>query len=186
MAQFSKGSGWFDGVVATFFTAHGAQPDCEPASSLLNCQFRAQAPDTGLRSMRPTLRWGFILPVLVRFTTLARDADSGHTSGILVAAHTLRDEGDISVEEHAELRLVLAWFTEHLPIPHVLGDIEHRRAISWFKPTASQAIHKMWQLKLVLEAHGYHVNVLHTRDPGIVVYEDDWQVVAKPRKGVWF
>ncbi len=44
----------------------------------------------------------------------------------------------------------------------------------------------MWQLKLVLEAHGYHFNVLHTRDPGIVVYEDDWQVVAKPRKGVWF
>lgn len=126
------------------------------------------------------------MSVLVRFTTLARDPDSGHTSGILVAAHTLRDEGDISVEEHAELRQALAWFTEHLPIPKVLVDIEHRRAISWFKPTASQAIGKMWGLKLVLEAHGHLVTVLHTQDPGIVVYEDDWQVVAKPRKGVSF
>jgi len=122
--------------------------------------------------------------MLVRFVTLARDVDSGHASGILVAAHTLRDEGDISVEEHTELRHVLAWFTEHLPIPKLLVDIEHRRAISWFKPTASQAIRKMWELKLVLEDHGHHVKVLQTRDPGVVIYEDDWQVVAKPRKGV--
>jgi len=124
--------------------------------------------------------------MLVRFVTLARDTDSGHTSGILVTAHRLRDEGDISVDEHAELRQMLAWFTEHLPIPKVLNNIEHRRAISWFKPTASQPIRKMWELKSVLEAHGHHVNVLQTRDPGVVVYEDDWQVVAKPRKGVSF
>jgi uncharacterized protein YfcZ (UPF0381/DUF406 family) len=130
--------------------------------------------------------WASIEAMLVRFTTLARDVDSGHTSGILVAAHTLRDDGDISVEEHAELRQVLAWFTEHLPVPKVLADIEHRRAISWFKPAASQAIRKMWELKLVLEAHGSHVNVLQTREPGVVVYEDKWQVVAKPPKGVSF
>lgn len=124
--------------------------------------------------------------MLIRFTTLARDSDSGHTSGILVAAHTLRDEGDVSVAEHAELRQALAWFTKHLPVPKVLVDVEHRRAISWFKPTASQAIRKMWELKRLLESHGYLVNVLQTRNPGVVVYEDDWQVVAKPPKGVSF
>jgi hypothetical protein len=122
--------------------------------------------------------------MLIRFATLARDVDSGHTAGILVAAHTLRDEGDISIEEHAELRQALAWFTENLPIPSVLVDVEHRRAISWFRPTARQAIQKMWGLKLLLESHGYHVNVLQTRGPGVVVYEDEWQVVAKPPKEV--
>lgn len=124
--------------------------------------------------------------MLTRFATLAPDADSGHASGALVAAHTLRDEGDNSVEEHAELRRILGWFTEHLPVPKVLVEVEHRRAISWFKPSATQAIRKMWEVKRLLEGHGYHVNVLHTRHPGIVVYEDEWQIVAKPPKGVVF
>ncbi|NJB79587.1 hypothetical protein GGR65_002637 [Xanthomonas sp. 3376] len=41
----------------------------------------------------------------------------------------------------------------------------------------------MWQLKTLLDMHGHHVNVLRTSDPGTVVYQDDWQVIAKPYKG---
>lgn len=67
-----------------------------------------------------------------------------------------------------------------------LIDTEHRRAISWFKPTARQAIQKMWEFKVLLEDHGYHVNILETREPGVVIYEDEWQVVAKPAKGASF
>jgi hypothetical protein len=121
--------------------------------------------------------------MLLRFATLALDPDSSHTSGILVVAHTLRDEGDLTCSEHEELRLLLAWFTANLPVPKVLEDIEHRRAISWFKPSAEEAIHRMWELKRVLEQHGHHINVLRTDTPGTVVYEDEWQVVAKPPKG---
>ena len=104
----------------------------------------------------------------------------------MVAAHTLRDEGDISAQEHEALRSALAWFNDHLPIPTVLADGEHRRAISWFKPTAVEAIRRMWTLKEFLDAHGQHVNVLRTTDPGTVLYQDDWQVIAKPQKGQRF
>ena len=124
--------------------------------------------------------------MLIRFTILAEDPDSGRTSGVLVAAHTLRDEGDLTVEEHQDLRLALSWFNDHLSIPAVLKRTEHRRAISWFKPAASEAIRRMWQLKSLLDLHGYHVEVLRTSDPGTVVHEDDWQVIAKPRKGQRF
>jgi hypothetical protein len=41
----------------------------------------------------------------------------------------------------------------------------------------------MWALKAILENHGYTVDVLKTDDPGIVLFEDGWQVVAKPPKG---
>jgi len=120
---------------------------------------------------------------LIRFATLAPDRDSGHTTGILVAAHDLRDTVDLTVSEHSELRSALVWFNENLTVPSVLKSIEHRRAISWFKPAATEAIQRMWHLKTLLELHGFHVEVLRTSMPGSVVYEDEWQVIAKPAKG---
>ena len=122
----------------------------------------------------------------IRFTTLSVDPDSGQTGGILVAAHTLRDEGDLSHGEHVSLRMTLEWFNEHLSVPAALEDAEHRRAISWFKPAAREAIKRMWHLKGLLASHGIHVEVLRTAEPGTIVYEDEWQIVAKPRKGIRF
>ncbi|PTU32184.1 hypothetical protein CJD38_05855 [Stenotrophobium rhamnosiphilum] len=110
------------------------------------------------------------------------DSDSGYNAGILVAAHKLRDEGNLTVEEHRQLRLCLKWFNDELEIPTILKEPEHRRAISWFKSEAKEPIAKMWELKKVLIEHGIHVEVLHTIDPGVVVYEDKWQVIAKPQK----
>lgn len=124
--------------------------------------------------------------MLIRFATLAIDPDSGRTSGVLVAAAELRDTGDLDADSHRELREALHWFNEQLVVPGVLGDIEHRRAISWFKPAATDAIRRMWQLKQLLDLHGHHVEVLRTSTPGTVVYEDDWQVVATPRRGQRF
>ena len=124
--------------------------------------------------------------MLIRFTTLSTDPDSGHTGGVLVAAHELRDGGDLTAHEHSDLRSALSWFNEHLFVPAMLEAREHRRAISWFKPAASEAIRRMWHLKKLLDLHGVHVEVLRTSDPGTVVYEDDWQVIAKPHKGQRF
>ena len=119
----------------------------------------------------------------IRFTILDKDSDSGFRTGILVAAHTLRDEGDLSVDEHRQLRLCLSWFNENLEVPKILKKVEHRRAISWFKPEAAEAISKMWELKRILDLHGLYVEVLKSDSPGSVVYEDSLQVAAVPPKG---
>lgn len=124
--------------------------------------------------------------MLIRFTTLATDTDSGHTAGILVSAHDLRDNGDLTVNEHSDLRACLVWFNENLTVPGILESNEHRRAISWCKPAALEAIQRMWHLKGVLELHGIHIEVIRTSDPGSIVYEDEWQIIAKPWKGQKF
>jgi hypothetical protein len=39
----------------------------------------------------------------------------------------------------------------------------------------------MHRLKVALEQCGIHVEVLTTRDPGLIVWQDQFQIVAEPR-----
>ena len=121
-------------------------------------------------------------PTFVRFVLLRTDADSGQRQGVLTAANQLRREGDLSRDDHRTLRLALEWFNKNLHSPACLGEPENRRALSWFKATARRPIERMWSLVVILREHGMHVEMLTTDDPGNVLYEDGWQVVAKPRR----
>ena len=38
-------------------------------------------------------------------------------------------------------------------------------------------------IKAILAEFGYHIDVLTTREPGRIVYEDNWQVAAQPWRG---
>lgn len=119
----------------------------------------------------------------LRFTLPRADGDSGRKQGILVAAHELRDRADLSVDEHEQLRRALDWFNVNLNHPACLAQPENRRALSWYKDSAHKPLAHMWALKSILEAHGLVVEVHKSADPGIVLYEDGWQIVAKPRRG---
>lgn len=99
---------------------------------------------------------------------------------------------DEAVEsEHApswaivEARTIASWFNDHLAIPKVFSVGGHKGfgqpGLSWFKPAASDHIRQMHRLKLALEACGVHVDVLTTRDPGLIVWQDENQLVAEPR-----
>ena len=119
----------------------------------------------------------------LRFTTLQVNSESNRKTGILVAAHELRDAGTLSKEDESLLNGTLKWFNEHLKIPKLLSEAEHFRALSWFKPEAEKPLQKAWGLKHFLEQHGIPIEVHKTQDPGNIIYSDGWQVVAKPKKG---
>lgn len=119
----------------------------------------------------------------LRFALKVHESDAGYRRGILVAAHELRDIGELSAEEHREIHAALAWFNLNLNHPSCLADPSNRRTISWFKPEATKPISRMWALKAILENHGHAVDEHKPDDPGIVLFEDGWQVVAKPHKG---
>ncbi|HEY0335358.1 MAG TPA: hypothetical protein VGC74_16920 [Stenotrophomonas sp.] len=122
----------------------------------------------------------------VRFTVLDIDPDSGRASGVLVVASNLRDGGALSPSEQEAMKTAIAWFNDHLSVPALLQQPSNCRAICWFKPAAAEAVRRMWQLKSLLDPHGHHVEVLRTARPGMVIYEDEWQVVAQPAKGQRF
>jgi hypothetical protein len=99
---------------------------------------------------------------------------------------------DEAVEsEHAsgwaiiEARCQSEWFNRNLMIPKAFSVSGHKGfgqpGLSWFKPAATEHISRMHSLKVALEACGIHVEVLTTRDPGLIVWQDEHQIVAEPR-----
>ncbi|MEM7412216.1 MAG: hypothetical protein AAF430_18450 [Myxococcota bacterium] len=119
----------------------------------------------------------------VRFAVQGIDAYSSRKQGLLVASSLLLDEGRLEKHEAELVQHLVDWFNEHLRVPSVLKSWDTIRALSWFKASAAKPIGQMWELTHVLRAHGEHVEFFNTDDPGNIIYEDKWQVVATPRKG---
>ena len=76
------------------------------------------------------------------------------------------------------------WFKSNLKVPGQFSKGNWKGSgqpgLSWFKPVATEHISQMHQLKVALEACGVHVDILTTRDPGHIVWQDENQLVAEP------
>jgi hypothetical protein len=118
--------------------------------------------------------------MLVRFCLLRRDEASQSPQGVFQAAIELRDTGELEPYEEEWLERDLGWLRMHLPVPACLRDPGNHRAICWFKPGARDAIDKVRGMVALLDARGIVVQMITTADPGTVLHEDKWQVVAKP------
>ena len=107
--------------------------------------------------------------------------------GVFQVAYGLRDRPDIPEIDRAALRDTLAWFGKSLAEPARFNRTRSKgyerrqtRGIAWFRDTATEHIARIEQLRNVLEAHGYHVSMLHEERLGYVVYEDEHQAIAEP------
>lgn len=85
----------------------------------------------------------------------------------------------------AEAQGLSAWFDKRLTLPRTFSTGGHKGfgqpGLSWFKPAAEAHIANMHRLKVALEECGIHVEVLTTRDPGLIVWQDEHEIVAEPR-----
>ncbi|MEM7283959.1 MAG: hypothetical protein AAF438_20275 [Pseudomonadota bacterium] len=118
----------------------------------------------------------------LRFQGLRQNDRSSSRLGIFQLAFEVLDEGLLPKHAECELLENLGWLRKHLKSPDILDADGHHRAISWFNPRAKEPLRRIRAIKAILEEVGYHIQQVETRDPGVVIYEDGWQVVAKPRK----
>ena len=118
----------------------------------------------------------------IRFQGQKQNETSASKLGIFQLAFELRDEGDIPRYVLTELIEHIQWLRANLDSPEILENEEHHRAISWFCPTAHEPISRVRAMAAILNEYGYHIEQVQARDPGIVIYEDEYQVVAKPRR----
>lgn len=124
----------------------------------------------------------------LRFVLEQIDERTGKFAGLFTLAYHLRDENKLNHYEEAQVQELIKWFKKHLPIPDRFSKNKNNshkntRGLSWFKPGSKEAINKMWELKLIIENHGFNIRVLKTDRPGYVVYEDEYQIVAEPFNG---
>ena len=118
----------------------------------------------------------------LRIEGLRRNDTSSSRLGIFQLAFELRDKGTLPSYAQEELERHLKWLKEHLKSPKVLREEGHHRAIAWFHPRAKKPIAHIRAMKAILEEEGYFIEQVETQDPGVIIYEDGWQTIAKPRK----
>ena len=115
----------------------------------------------------------------VRFVVGTNQESAREQSGVVTELRLLRETVVLAKYEHTQIEDLFEWLNEHLPVPPFSkADWPDRDAISWFKPSATIFIAKFRELIALLEEHGHFTRMLTTRDPGIIHYEDDFQVVA--------
>ena len=68
------------------------------------------------------------------------------------------------------------------PLSAILDEQLGPDAVSWFKDTAEPSIKKMWEIVALLKEHGIAVRLLRSKNPGKIVYEDDFQIVVREWK----
>lgn len=124
----------------------------------------------------------------LRFVVEQIDERTGKYAGIFTLAYYLRDEKRLTISEEHLVSELISWYKKNLPIPCTFSrkkndSHKNTHGLSWFKHDSKEAINKMWELKAVLENHGFNIEVLKTERPGYVVYEDEYQIVAEPFHG---
>ena len=118
----------------------------------------------------------------VRFQGLKPCLGTPSKIGIFQLAYELKYSSVTSEYDDRQIRRDLNWLEMHLDAPSVLDKEQHFRAICWFKDAAREPLKRIWSMKRILEEYGYWIDVVKSERPGNIIYEDGWQVVAKPRR----
>jgi hypothetical protein len=107
--------------------------------------------------------------------------------GIFQAGFQCRDDEVTPEYLKAEIIKEIDWFKRYLPSPDEQyfndGDVaKHLSRICWFRSQAREMIEHAYTLKFLLDEAGYLISVIKTRNPGLIFYKDEFQIVAKPDK----
>jgi hypothetical protein len=120
----------------------------------------------------------------VRFVVSVIDEDSGRRRGVFQAAADLCDSKELSEHDLKALQAVRKWFNVHLDAPARFARSRRRnaapKAISWFKSSAIEHVSRMHEMCRILNEHGIATQMITSRRPGYVVFEDEHQIAAVP------
>lgn len=117
----------------------------------------------------------------IRFV-VGSESDSPRTqNGLFTEVEYLRSKGKLQPYQVELVKDIFEYFNNNLPVPPYSTKKWSVDSISWFKDNAVKYIDKMRDLAFLLEENGHQVRVLKTDKPGMILYEDEYQIVSKNR-----
>ena len=81
-----------------------------------------------------------------------------------------------------EILAELSWFKQYLPSPdeEAFEYASHNVGICWFKAEAVHMIRRARNMAILLGAGDIFITEVKTKNPGMILYSDDFQIIAKP------
>ncbi len=120
----------------------------------------------------------------LRFITRFRDEDEEECTGVFQAAYYLRRSELINDFDKHCLNELLDWFGENLNAPTRFHRSRRRNArnvsLSWFKCSSKEHVQKLYEMIWILDKYGMTVERIKRRNPGYILYEDEYQVSSIP------
>lgn len=109
----------------------------------------------------------------------------GHHPGVFALVNGLQWDGVLTPKEEDFRRASNDWYNANCTDPSTIDpqvyDRElHPLAAAWLKTSATHLVDRVAGYLNVLAAHGVECAAVYSDAPGIVIYEDDEQVIVKP------
>ncbi|WP_410601550.1 hypothetical protein [Amycolatopsis sp. lyj-90] len=122
----------------------------------------------------------------VRFQSPTRN-ERGTFTGVFGLVNGLAQAGRLTAEQEAFRRTSNDWYDANFSNPAYTDpsvyDAEvNPGAMAWFKATAHVFIERVDGYLSILKRHGIPCEAVWSADPGLVIYEDEHQIVAVARK----
>jgi hypothetical protein len=115
-----------------------------------------------------------------RFVVVWHSGSKKHQLGVLRFAGRVLEWQKTTYDDERVLRDLVRWFNQNLTAPARLDKVA---AIFWFKPQVAGETElwgKLIELVRLLLKYRYRVEVVTTKRPGKIVYDDATQIAAVP------
>lgn len=117
----------------------------------------------------------------VRFIVVTDHKSQTRCTGVVASLRILSEEGRLPGYYLDYAKEIFERLEEGLPCPP-FNQKDWGECVCWFKDTATEWISLFREIVSILESCDEQVEMLSTQSPGMIVYEDDFQVVAKSQK----
>lgn len=117
----------------------------------------------------------------IRFVVGSESDSPRMQSGLFVEVANLKRKDLLEPYQIKHVNDIFEFFNSNLPCPPFSKKKWSIDAISWFKDTATDHIDKMRDLAVILEENNLIIRVLKTDKPGMILYEDEFQIIAQNR-----
>ena len=115
----------------------------------------------------------------VRFIVRSDHSSRTRCTGAVASLRLLGEEGRLPEYQVSYSKELFEKLNRDLPCPPFNEKNWDHNCVSWFKDSAQEWISIFRDLIAILEGSNFDVAMLTTDRPGMIVYEDEFQVVAK-------